>query len=63
MTLDEIRSAILSLPRDEQKQLVVEIVKALMPVVCTDESCLSQIRGFVDDVTVKSYRDQHMGNI
>lgn len=63
MTPDEIKSAIMKLTKDEQKRLVIEIVKAVMPAVCTDDECLSQIRGFVDESAIKGYRDQHMGNI
>jgi hypothetical protein len=63
MTSDEIKNEILKLSSDEQKQLIIEILKAVMPVVCTDKVCLNQIRGIVDEITVKKYRDQHMGNI
>ena len=63
MTVDEIKNAILKLSPDEQKRLVIEIVKTVMPVACTDDACLKQLRAFVDDITVKNYRDQHMGNI
>lgn len=63
MTLDEIKSAALRLSHDDQKRLVLELIEAIMPVACTDEACLNQIRQFVDDATVRGYRDQHMGNI
>jgi hypothetical protein len=63
MTYDEIKSAILKLSGAEQKRLVVEMIQLVLPVVCTDEACLKQIRSFVDDETMKQYRQQHMGNI
>ncbi|MFZ1984638.1 MAG: hypothetical protein WAU91_09520 [Desulfatitalea sp.] len=63
MLAAEIKDAILKLPASEQKRLVLEIIEALMPVVCTDDVCLNKIRSFVDDATVKNYRDQHMGHI
>jgi hypothetical protein len=63
MTSDQIKSEILKLSKDEQRQLILDLIKAVMPAICMDDTCLNQIRAFVDESTVKGYRDQHMGNI
>ena len=49
--------------RVEQKRLLMEVLTVIMPKVCTDDECLNQIRNFVDEETVKTYRQQHMDGI
>ena len=63
MTLGEIKTAILTLDQTEQKRLLLEVLTEIMPKVCTDDDCLDQIRNFVDEATIKSYREQHMSGI
>lgn len=63
MGFDEVRAAVLNLDQNEQKRLLMEVLTVIMPKVCTDEACLDQIRNFVDEETVKSYRQQHMDSI
>ncbi|EKD34870.1 MAG: hypothetical protein ACD_75C02156G0004 [uncultured bacterium] len=63
MTLGEIKTAILTLDQTEQKRLLLEVLTEIMPKVCTDEACLDQIRNFVDEESIKSYREQHMSGI
>ena len=63
MTYEEVKSAVLSLDHNEQKNLVMEVLTELLPKVCTDEACLSQIRDFVNEETIKTYREQHMDGI
>lgn len=63
MTYDQIKSAILNLEQNEQKRLIMEVLTEMLPRVCTDEDCLSQIRNFVDEETIRTYREQHMGGI
>jgi hypothetical protein len=63
MKFDELKAAILDLDQSEQKRLIMEVLTQIMPNVCTDEACLSQIRNFVDEETVRTYREQHMGGI
>ncbi len=63
MTFAEVKTAILNLDQSDQKRLVLEVLTEIMPKVCTDEACLSQIRNFVDEETIKTYREQHMDGI
>lgn len=63
MTLGEIKTAILMLDQTEQKRLLLEVLTEIMPKVCTDDACLDQIRNFVDEESIKSYREQHMSGI
>ncbi|GAB6191115.1 hypothetical protein [Desulfocastanea catecholica] len=63
MTYDEIKSAVLNLEQSEQKRLIMEVLTEMLPRVCTDEECLSKIRNFVDEETIRTYREQHMGGI
>lgn len=63
MGFDELKAAILALEPADQKRLITDVLTEIMPKVCTDEACLSRIRHFVDEETVKSYRDQHMDSI
>ena len=63
MGFDEVRAAVLNLDQNEQKRLLMEVLKEIMPKVCTDDACLDQIRNFVDEETVKTYRQQHMDSI
>lgn len=63
MTFEEIKAAIINLDQSEQKRLLMEVLPEIMPKVCTDDACISKIRNFVNEETIKSYRDQHMGGI
>lgn len=63
MGFEEVRAAVLNLDQSEQKRLLMEVLTEIMPKVCTDEACLDQIRNFVDEETVKTYRQQHMDGI
>ena len=63
MTYDEIKAAVLNLEQSEQKRLIMEVLTEMLPRVCTDEACLNQIRNFVDEETIRTYREQHMGGI
>lgn len=63
MGFDEVRAAVLNLDQNEQKRLLMEVLTEIMPKVCTDDACLDQLRKFVDEETVKTYRQQHMDGI
>ncbi len=63
MTFKELKAAVLDLEQSEQKQLILEVLAEIMPNICKDESCLNKIRNFVDEATIKTYRDQHMDGI
>lgn len=63
MTYEEIKSAVLNLDQNEQKTLIMEVLTELLPKVCTDEACLSQIRNFVNEETIRTYREQRMDGI
>lgn len=63
MNYDEIKTAILNLNDEEQKRLIMEVMAAMLPKVCTDEECLTKIQDFVNEEAIKSYREQHMGGI
>lgn len=63
MTYEELKAAVLNLDQSEQKSLILEVLTKIMPQVCTDEACLKRIRDFVDEETIKTYRDQHMDGI
>ena len=63
MGFDEVKAAVLNLDQNEQKRLLMEVLTEIMPKVCTDDACLDQIRNFVDEETVKTYRQQHMDGI
>jgi hypothetical protein len=63
MGFNELKAAVLALEPGEQKRLLTEVLTEIMPKVCTDEACLSQIRHFVDEETVKTYKQQHMDGI
>lgn len=63
MTFEQVKSAVLNLDQSEQKRLILEVLTELLPAVCTDEECLDQIRNFVNEETIRTYREQHMGGI
>jgi hypothetical protein len=63
MGFEEVKAAVLNLDQSEQKRLLMEVLTSIMPKVCTDEDCLNQIRNFVDEETIKTYRQQHMDGI
>lgn len=62
-TFDEVKTAVLNLEEREQKRLIMEVLTEIMPLVCRDEECLSQIRNFVNQETIREYREQHMDSI
>jgi len=63
MGYDELKAAVLNLDQSQQKQLVMEVLKELLPKVCNDEACLDQLRKFVDEESIRSYREQHMDSV
>ena len=63
MGYDDLKAAVLNLGQNDQKRLVMEVLTELLPKVCNDEACLDQLRHFVDEETVRSYREQHMDSI
>ena len=63
MTFEEIKAAVLKLSDQEQKRLIMEVMPAIMPKACTDDTCVQKIRDLVDEESVRSYRDQHMNGI
>ena len=63
MKFEELKAAILDLDQNEQKRLITEVLTEIMPKVCKDEACLNQIRHFVDEETIRTYRGQHMDGI
>ncbi len=63
MTLDEIKSAILSLSEADQKNFIAEVVPLLWPKACLDDFCVAKFRELVDEATIKEYREQHFGSI
>jgi len=64
MTFEEIRAVVLELNESDQKRLVMEVIlKEVLPKICPDEECTTMIRSFVDDITTKAYREQHMDGI
>jgi hypothetical protein len=63
MTFEQVKSAVLNLDQSEQKRLIMEVLTEIFPRVCRDEDCLSQIRNFVDEETIRTYREQHMDGI
>jgi len=63
MTFEQVKSAVLNLGQDDQKRLIIEVLAEIMPKVCKDEECLSQIRNFVNQETIREYREQHMDGI
>ena len=62
-TFEQVKAAVLNLGETEQKRLIMEVLTEIMPKVCRDEECLSQIRNFVNQETVREYREQHMDSI
>ena len=63
MTYEELKIAVLNLDQIEQKRFILEVLTEIMPKVCTDDACLNIIRNFVDEETIKTYREQHMAGI
>jgi len=63
MTFEELKAAVLGLDQSDQKRLILEVLTEIMPKVCTDDVCLNKIRNFVDEETVRTYREQHMDGI
>ncbi|SDO68561.1 hypothetical protein [Desulforhopalus singaporensis] len=63
MNLEELKTTILNLDHQQQKQLMMEILPQMLPQFCTDDACLDLIRKFSNDESIKSYREQHMDGI
>lgn len=63
MTFEELKAAVLGLDQSDQKRLILEVLTEIMPKVCTDDVCLNKIRNFVDEETIRTYREQHMDGI
>ena len=63
MTYEDARDAVLNLNKTEQKRLVLEVLPEILSQVCTDEACLSMIRNFVNEETIRTYKEQHMDGI
>ena len=63
MRFEEIKAAVLELDQSEQKRLIIEVLTEIMPKVCTDDACLSKIRSFVNEESIRTYREQHMDGI
>jgi hypothetical protein len=63
MRFEEIKAAVLTLEQNEQKRLMIEVLTEIMPKVCTDDACLGKIRHFVNEETIRTYREQHMDGI
>jgi len=63
MNYEQVKTAVLNLDQSEQKRLIMEVLPEILPQVCTDEACLSTIRNFINEETVKEYKEQHMGGI
>lgn len=63
MTFEEIKTAIFTLDDSDQKRLITEVLLEIMPKVCTDEECLGKIQNFVNEESIRSYREQHMDGI
>lgn len=63
MKLEELKKTILDLDDSDQKQLLLDILPEMLPKVCTDDTCLSMIRNFIDKESSRSYQEQHMGGI
>ena len=63
MTFEQVKAGVLNLDKNDQKRLIVEVLPEILPKVCNDDVCLSQIRNFVDEETIRTYREQHMDSI
>ena len=63
MKFEDVKAAVLNLEQADQKRLLLEVLTEIMPKVCTDEACLDKIRTFVDEESVRTYRQQHMDGI
>ena len=63
MNFEDVKAAVLNLEQADQKRLLLEVLTEIMPKVCTDEACLERIRTFVDEESVRTYRQQHMDGI
>jgi hypothetical protein len=63
MKFEEAKAAMLALDQNEQKRLIIELLTDIMPKVCTDDDCIGKIRGFVNEETIRTYREQHMDGI
>lgn len=63
MTFEELKAAVLNLDQNEQKRLIMEILPEILPHACTDDACLNVIRNFVNEESIRTYKEQHMGGI
>lgn len=63
MTFEQVKAGVLNLDQNEQKRLIMEVLTEMLPKICRDEACLNKIRNFVDEETIRTYREQHMDSI
>ncbi len=63
MTLEEIKTAVVSLSEADQKKFITEVVPLLWPKACQDDFCVEKFRELVDEATIREYREQHQGGI
>jgi hypothetical protein len=63
MRFEEAKAAVLALDQNEQKRLIIELLTEIMPKVCTDDDCIGKIQSFVNEETIRTYREQHMDGI
>ena len=63
MTFEEIKGAVMSLNASDQKRFIVEVLPKIWPQACVDDACVDQVRGLVDEATIKEYRKQHIDHI
>lgn len=63
MTLDEVKSGVLSLSEVDQKKLITDVIPLIWPTACLDDVCVAKFRELVDEATIKDYREQHLGSI
>ena len=63
MTFEEVEFAVMNLSRTDQKRLIVEVLPKIWPQACVDDACVEQVRGLVDEATVKEYKKQHLDHI
>jgi len=63
MTFEEVEFAVMNLSRTDQKRFIVEVLPKIWPQACVDDACVEQVRGLVDEATVKEYKKQHLDHI
>ena len=63
MTFEELKTTVLGLNDADQRRFITEVVPAIWPKVCLDDSCVTRVRELVDEDTVREYKQQHMDSI